>query len=124
MPVKSFEHVPEKNESGREYDEASDEDIQAPLLYIAMMMHQHEMVVAVSERLLGMPDAIKAMDPEDAYIVRAAREVFGELIELEQKELMAGSDLRAERSAIERQLNQLYREVFGNYIAYQGKRWQ
>jgi tetratricopeptide (TPR) repeat protein len=123
-PVKPFEHVPEQDESGREYAEADDEDLQTALLYIAMMMHQHEKVVAASERLLAIPGAIKAMDPEDAYLVDAAREVFGELIELERKELMAGSRLQAERSAIEQQLNQLYRIAFGNYIAYQGKRWQ
>ena len=123
-PIKPFEHVPEKDGSGKIYDEAGDEDLQSVLLYIAMMMHQYEMVVSISDRLLEMPGVIEAMDSEDSYLVRAAREIFGEWIELEHKELIAGSVSQAERVVLEQQLNQLYRDVFGNYIEYQGGRWQ
>jgi tetratricopeptide (TPR) repeat protein len=123
-PVKPFEHVPEKDESGKIYDEASDEDLQSVLLYIAMMMHQYEMVIRISDRLLEMPGVLEAMDPEDAYLVRAAREVFGEWIELGHKELADGSVSQTERATLEQQLNQLFRDVFGNYVEYQGRRWR
>lgn len=123
-PTKPFEHVPEKDEKGQVYSEGTDDDLQIPLLYIAMMMHQYETAVALSERLLAMPGAMKGMDAEDAYLLEAAREVFGEWIELERRELMTGSDVQAEKAALEQQLNQLYRDVFGNYVEYQGRRWQ
>lgn len=123
-PAKAFEHVPEKNESGQIYNEDADDDLQVPLLYIAMMMHQYEMVVALSEKLLGTPGVTEGMDAEDAYLLGAAREVIGDLIELERRELLGGSALPAERTALEQQLNQLYQDVFGNYVEYQGKRWQ
>ena len=122
-PAKPFAHVPETDEAGNIYDEANDDDLQAVLLYIAMMMHQHEMVVRLSDKLIGMPGVIDAMDPEDAYLVKEAREVFGELIELGEKELEAGTTL-PERVALAQRLNQLYRHVFGNYSEYQGRRWQ
>jgi tetratricopeptide (TPR) repeat protein len=123
-PVKPFEHVPEKDEKGREYDDATDEDLHVPLLYIAMVMHQHEMVVTVSERLLAMPDVINRMDPSDVNDVRTAREVFGDLLELEYEELTGGTDLRAERSALEQKMHQLYIDVFGNYTSSWAKGWQ
>lgn len=123
VPVKPFAHVPERDDNGTIYDEENDHDLQAVLLYIAMMMHQYEMVVRVSDKLIETPAAIDTMDPEDAYHTREAREIFGELIELDKKELEAGTTL-PERADLEQRLNQLYKSVFGNYVEYQGKRWQ
>jgi tetratricopeptide (TPR) repeat protein len=123
-PTKPFEHVPEKDDKGQVYSEDTDDDLQVPLLYIAMMMHQYDMAVALSERLLAMPAAMKGMDAEDAYLLEAAREVLGEWIELERRELLSGPVAQVEKAALEQQLNQLYRDVFGNYVEYQGRRWQ
>jgi tetratricopeptide (TPR) repeat protein len=122
-PAKPFEHMPAKGDNGNIYDEDSDDDLQTVLLYIAMMMHQQEMVVRLADKLMERPGVIEAMDPEDVYHVKEAREVFGELIELDEKELEAGA-LSPERTALEPRLNQLYKNVFGNYVEYQGKRWQ
>jgi tetratricopeptide (TPR) repeat protein len=122
-PAKPFAYVPEKDDNGNIYDEANDDDLQAVLLYIAIVMHQHEMVVRLSDKLIEMPGVIDTMDPEDAYHIKEAREIFGELIELDEKELEAGTPL-PERAAVEQRLNQLYKGVFGNCVEYQGKRWQ
>jgi tetratricopeptide (TPR) repeat protein len=123
-PVQAFQHLPEKGDNGKIYEEADDDNLQTVLLYVAMMMHQHEMVARISERLIEMPGAMEGMDQEDAYLVKVAREVFGELIELERRELLAGPVPQEEKVALEQQLNQLYRDVFGNYVEYQRRRWQ
>jgi hypothetical protein len=49
---------------------------------------------------------------------------LGEWIELERRELLSGPVAQVEKAALEQQLNQLYRDVFGNYVEYQGRRWQ
>ena len=121
--LKPFTHSPETDDTGSIYDEGKDDDLQAVLVYIAMMMHQHEMVVRLSDKLIEMPGVMNAMDPEDAYHVKEAREIFGELIELDETELETGTTLPA-RAALEQRLNLLYKEVFGNYVEYQGRRWQ
>jgi hypothetical protein len=71
-----------------------------------------------------MPGVIDTMDPEDACHIKEAREVFGELIELDEKVLEAGVAPLPKRAALEQGLNQLYKDVFGNYVEYQGRRWQ
>jgi lysophospholipase L1-like esterase len=124
VPIKPFAHVPETGEDGKVYDETRDEDLQAVLLYVAMMMHQTETAVRIADRLIAMPGALAAMDPEDAYLVKEAREIFGALLDLEGRELTAGSSLPAERAPLEQRLNQLYKDVFGNYMEYQSRRWQ
>jgi tetratricopeptide (TPR) repeat protein len=122
--AKAFEHVPETDDDGASYDEARDDDLHQVLLYIAMMMHQNETVVSIADRLAAMPGVLEWLEPEDARSLSAAREIFRALVELERRELLEGSVPQAEKEQLLARLNRLYRDVFGNYVEYQGRRWQ
>ena len=116
-----FQHVPKIKEDGTTYDETKDLSLQKTILNLAMMMHQNDAVVSLAERMLASP-GFKSLTVYDAYIVTTAHETFRELVELERRELLAGTVLQGERDKLTPRLNELYRETFEDYLKFQSQR--
>jgi len=116
-----FQHVPKINEYGMTYDETKDLGLQKTVLQLAMMMHQNETVVSVAERILASP-GFKSLAEFDADTVTDADELFRAVVELERRELLAGTVLQEEKDKLTSRLNVLYRDTFEDYLKFRGQR--
>ncbi len=117
----SFQHVPKINEYGMTYDETKDLGLQKTVLQLAMMMHQNDTVVSLAERILTSP-GFKSLAEFEADTVAEAHELFQEVVELERRELLAGTVLQEERDKLTPLLNGLYRDTFEDYLEFRGQR--
>jgi hypothetical protein len=116
-----FQHVPRINEYGMTYDETKDLGLQKTVLQLAMMMHQNDTVVSLAERILANP-GFKSLAEFEADTVTEAHELFQEVVDLERRELVAGTVLQEERDKLAPLLNSLYRDTFEDYLEFRGQR--
>jgi tetratricopeptide (TPR) repeat protein len=117
-PVSGFRRIPA---SDPERDENRDQTMQWQLLVLAMAMHQYETVVEKARLIAANPGGFKSLKPETGEKAARALTLFTKMVDLERLEIMTGRP-SAEKSAIDADLGQLYRDIFGRYEQFRKER--
>jgi tetratricopeptide (TPR) repeat protein len=117
-----FQYEPAPRDDGVIYDATRDQSLQRTLMFLAMMMNQNETVVRIADLIVTNPEGLGAFDAEEARTVTVAREIFGEAVELERRELLVGHVPQEEKDKLATRLHQLFQEIWGNYLEYRRER--